>query len=49
MYIYKYVRMQVITIDKKCGYQFEGSRREAYGRIWREEREERNVIIKHQL
>lgn len=49
MYMYKYVLCMQVIIDKQCGYQFEGGWREAYGRIWRKEREERNFIIKHNL
>lgn len=45
--IYAYV--DAITIDVKRGYEFEGKWAREQGRVWREEGDERNVIIKFNL
>lgn len=47
VYIYAYV--DAITIDVKRSYEFEGKWGREQGRVWREERDERNVIIKFNL
>lgn len=46
-YIYMYVCMHAISINKKRGHEIEGEWGvgRVYGRVWREEKKGRNVII----
>lgn len=45
MYACTYIYMHAIKINEKRGYKFEGEWGGLYKRVWREERERRNVII----
>lgn len=46
MHIYVDTSMHTVTTDEKRSYEFEGEWIGIYGRVWREEKEERNVVIK---
>lgn len=38
--------MHVIITDEQGGHGFEGEQEGAYGTVWKEERERRNIVIK---
>lgn len=40
--------MHVITVSLKRGPESKGEQGGAYGRVWKEEREQRNIVIKLQ-
>lgn len=41
-----YMYMHSIAISEKRGHELEGEWGGVYGKVWKEERKERNVVIK---